>query len=110
MTYLSGLLPVAQGVATYAALDRRASELMAAGDERGRGQIMADTLVERVTGQATASAVPVEVNLVMPAGTLLGSADEPAEVTGHGLISADTARALLAASADSGAPLPRAAS
>jgi hypothetical protein len=35
MTYLSGLLPVAQGVATYAALDRRARELMAAGDERG---------------------------------------------------------------------------
>jgi hypothetical protein len=105
MTYLSGLLPVAQGVAAYAALDRRARELMAAGDERGRGQIMADTLVERVTAQATAGAVPVEVNLVMPAGTLLGPADEPAEVTGHGPIPGDTARALLAASADSGAPL-----
>jgi hypothetical protein len=101
MTYLSGLLPVAQGVATYAALDRRARELMAAGDERGRGQIMADTLVERVTGQATASAVPIEVNLVMPAGTLMGSTDEPAEVVGHGPISAATAQALLAASADS---------
>ena len=103
MTYLSGLLPVAQGVATYAALDRRARELMAAGDERGRGQIMADTLVERVTGQVTASAVPIEVNLVMPAGTLMGSTDEPAEVVGHGPISAETARALLAASADSAA-------
>ena len=101
MTYLSGLLPVAQGVATYAALDRRARELMAAGDERGRGQIMADTLVERVTGQATASAVPIEVSLVMPAGTLMGSTDEPAEVPGHGPVSAETSRALLAASADS---------
>ena len=90
MTYLTGLLPVAQGVATYAALDRRARELMAAGDERGRGQIMADTLVERVTGQATADAVPIEVQLVMPAGTLMGSTDEPAEVVGHGPISAET--------------------
>ena len=101
MTYLSGLLPVAQGVATYAALEQRARELMAAGDGRGRGQIMADTLVERVTGQATADAVPIEVNVVMPAGTLMGSTDEPAEVVGHGPISAETARALLAASADS---------
>jgi hypothetical protein len=103
MTYLSGLLPVAQGVATYAALDRRARELMASGDERGRGQIMADTLVERVTGQETAAAVPIEVTLVMPAGTLMGSTDEPAEVAGHGPLSAETARAILAASADSDA-------
>lgn len=52
MTVLTGLLPVAQGVAAYAALDRHARERIAAGDGRGRGQIMADTLVERVTGQA----------------------------------------------------------
>lgn len=101
MTYLSGLLPVAQGVATYAALDLHAREQIAAGDERGRGQIMADTLVERVTGQATAEAVPVEVNVVVPAGTLTGSTDEAAEVVGHGPISAETARALLSASAES---------
>jgi uncharacterized protein DUF222 len=101
MTYLTGLLPVAQGVATYAALDGHARELIAAGDERGRGQIMADTLVERVTGQARADAVPVEVQLVMSADTLTGAADEPAEVVGHGPISAETARALLSASAES---------
>jgi hypothetical protein len=61
---------------------------------------MADTLVERVTGQASAAAVPIEVNLVMPAGTLFGASDEPAEVAGHGPIAAQTARALLAASAN----------
>jgi len=65
MSYLTGLLPVAQGVAVYAALSRTAESLRATGDERGRGQIMADTLVERVTGQATAAQVPVEVQLVM---------------------------------------------
>ena len=65
MSYLTGLLPVAQGVAVYAALSRAADSLRATGDERGRGQIMADTLVERITGQAKASQVPVEVQLVI---------------------------------------------
>ena len=54
MTRLSGFLPVAQGVAAYAALTRRPTRYRAAGDARTRGQIMADTLVERFTGQATA--------------------------------------------------------
>ena len=70
MSYLTGLLPVAQGVAVYAALSRAADSLRATGDERGRGQIMADTLVERVTGQATADQVPVEVQLVITDRTL----------------------------------------
>ena len=71
MCYLTGLLPVAQGVAVYAALSRAADSLRATGDERGRGQIMADTLVERVTGQTTADQVPVEVQLVITDRTLL---------------------------------------
>ncbi len=45
----------------YTALSREADRCRAAGDPRSRGQIMADTLVQRVTGQATAGAVPVEV-------------------------------------------------
>ncbi|MCC3284029.1 TSUP family transporter [Arthrobacter caoxuetaonis] len=65
------LLPVAQGVAVYAALSRAADSLRASGDGRGRGQIMADTLVERVTGQDTADRVPVEVQLVITDRTLL---------------------------------------
>ena len=54
------LLPVAQGVAVYAALTRDADTLRAAGDPRSRGQVMADTLVERITGTPAGSAV-VEV-------------------------------------------------
>jgi hypothetical protein len=76
MTVLSGLLPVRQGVAVLASLTRHADAVRSAGDARSRGQIMADTLVERVTGQATAAAVPLEVNLVMTDHTLLPS--EPA--------------------------------
>ena len=78
MTYLSGLLPVREGVAVYAALTKQADALRARGDERSRGQIMADTLVERVTGLSVASEVPVEVNVVMSDGAVFGDADSPA--------------------------------
>ncbi|MEB7448875.1 HNH endonuclease, partial [Arthrobacter koreensis] len=53
-----------------AALSRAADSLRASGDARSRGQIMADTLVERVTGQAAADRVPVEVQLVITGRTL----------------------------------------
>ena len=59
MTWLTALLPVAQGVACYAALKAAAASGVAIGDGRAIGQLMADTLVTRVTGQATADAVPV---------------------------------------------------
>ncbi|MDQ2637059.1 MAG: 13E12 repeat family protein, partial [Actinomycetota bacterium] len=45
MTYVTALLPVSQGVSVYAALKRAADTTF---DERSRGQVMADTLVERV--------------------------------------------------------------
>ena len=48
MTYVTALLPVAQGVGVYAALKRAADTTF---DDRSRGQVMADTLVERVTGR-----------------------------------------------------------
>jgi hypothetical protein len=95
MCYLTALLPVAQGVATYAALVRQADSLRATGDERGRGQVMADTLVERTTGQTSAPDVPLEVELVMSADTLLGDSDEPAHLAGHGPIPAALARSLV---------------
>jgi len=65
MTRLTALLPLPQGVAAFAALQQAADSAKAAGDERGRGQVMADTLVERVTGQVRAQDVPVTVNLIM---------------------------------------------
>jgi len=51
MTRLSALLPVAYGVAVYAALSKSADSTIATGDGRARGQIMADELVSRVTAQ-----------------------------------------------------------
>jgi hypothetical protein len=97
MTYLTGHLPVAQGVACYATLAREADQLRAAGDPRTRGQIMADTLVERVTGQSEAIGTPVEVNLVMTDMTLLGGDHEPAQVQGYATVPAFLARDLVRA-------------
>jgi hypothetical protein len=105
MTYLTALLPVEQGVAVFAALDAKARELVGDGDGRGRGQIMADTLVERVSGQASAPAVPMEIQLVMPAETLLGTGVEAAEVPGHGPLPAAFARQVLGRCLDAGAAM-----
>ena len=102
MTYLTGLLPVAQGVAVFAALSREADSLRARGDGRGRGQIMADTMVERITGQVRAEQVPVEVQLVMTDRTLLAGDQEPAYLAGYGVVPALWACDLVRKAAGSG--------
>ncbi|BBZ45254.1 HNH endonuclease [Mycobacterium parmense] len=92
MTYLTALLPMAQGVSVYAALRREADTRF---DGRSRGQVMADTLVERVTGRAAAVPTPVAVNLVLTDETLLGGDNAPADVGGYGPIPAAVARGLV---------------
>lgn len=92
MTYLTALLPVAQGVSVYAALRREANTR---GDGRSRGQLMADTLVERVTGRSLAVPTPVAVNLVLSDDTLLGGDNAPADLSGYGPIPAAVARAMV---------------
>lgn len=111
MTYLTALLPLEQGVAAYAALCAAADTVVATGDPGGlsadcsnsqvsggdrdggpgndagppprtRGQVMADTLVQRLTGQARADQVPLTVNLVISDDTLLNAGIEPAVVEG----------------------------
>ena len=92
MSYLTGFLPVEQGVACKVTLERYADSRRAQGDPRSRGQIMADALVERVTGQATADAVNAEIQLVMTDRSLLGDDHEPARIAGFGPIPAALAR------------------
>jgi len=97
MAHLSALLPVAQAVAVHAALIGAADGARATGDIRTRGQIMADTLVQRVTGQASADAVGVEVQLVITDEALLKDSNTPARLVGYGPIPARLARRLAAA-------------
>lgn len=110
MCRLTALLPAAQGVAAYAALKRDADTRVGVGDADGRtrGQVMADTLVERVTGQARAADVPVEVNVIITDAALFGDpnhtasgerdpaadagVEEPAHLLDLGPVPADTVR------------------
>lgn len=94
MTIVSALLPVKQGVSVYAALKRAADTTF---DDRSRGQVMADTLVERVTGRAAEVPEPIAVNLVMSDQALFGDDDCPALVDGYGPIPAEIARKLVGA-------------
>jgi hypothetical protein len=60
---------------------------------------MADTLVERVTGQANAADVNAELQIVMPLDALLDANDHSAaELDGYGPLPADLARDLLVTS------------
>ena len=95
MAYLTALLPVAQAVAAHAALTQAADTARAAGDERGKGQVMADTLIERLTGHTCAEDVGVEVQVVITDGALFGDDDTPAQVPGYGTVPAGWVRNLL---------------
>ncbi len=97
MTYVTALLPVAQGVSVYAALRREANTCA---DGRSRGQVMADALVERVTGRSAAVATPITVNLVLSDETLFGGANAPADICGYGPIPAAVARQLISDAVD----------
>ncbi len=99
MTSLTGYLPAEQGVACYAALRRRTDAQVSAGDSRSRDRIMADTMVELLTGQTHAGNVAVEVQLTMPLDSLIDSA-QPAVATlgGYGPLPADLARDLVTTS------------
>jgi len=94
MTRLSALLPVAQGVAVYAALARSADTAVAAGDPRTRGQIMADQLISQVTGHPATGCDPygaphypttsTETNAETIPGTTSGTGGHPNRTAGTG--------------------------
>lgn len=92
MTYLTALLPVTAGVAVHAALSRQADTLRSGGDGRSRGQIMADDLVERITGTA-GGITGIEIQLIMTDRTLFQGDSEPARLPGYGVVPASWARA-----------------
>lgn len=82
MMRLSALLPLHEGVAAFASLSAAADSARARGDGRSRGQVMADALTSRITGQEGAIA-PVEIQLLMTDRTLLGDTADTAELEGH---------------------------
>lgn len=98
MSQLSALLPVKDGVAVIATLTREADRLRSAGDPRSRGQIMADTLVQRVLTDTTPQRgrkPGLMINLVVSDAVLFGASDEAAHVDGYGPIPAELAREMV---------------
>ena len=116
MAYLSAFLPVKDALACLAALNDAADTAHAAnGPERSdagsthangagangaistgaalsRGQVLADTLVERVTGRRRCDGgTNLSVDLLMPLDSLTGGS--PAHVPGYGPVPADLVRA-----------------
>ncbi|GAA1897974.1 HNH endonuclease signature motif containing protein [Williamsia serinedens] len=102
MVQLSALLPMTAGIAAYAALKQHADGLVGDGD-RTHAQVMADTLLERLTGTAAPEDVAVSVDVVVSAGALVGLSDAAADVPGYGVIPADTARSLISDALDADA-------
>ncbi|MHA7294536.1 HNH endonuclease [Arthrobacter sp. HLT1-21] len=94
MAYLTALLPVKNAVAAYAALTRHADTARAGGDTRSRGQLMADTLVERITG-TPGGVSRVELQVIITDRTLLQGDSEPARIPGYGIVPSSWARDLL---------------
>jgi hypothetical protein len=119
MVRFSAVVPLAQGVAVHAVLSRAADAARAAGDERSRGQVMADTFVGALLRPATPDdqagsppvpVVPVAVQVTVSDATLLnlpdGAGDRPGWVSGPGVapvpLPADDVRDLIARAHDAG--------
>ena len=92
MAYVTVLLPVAQAVGVYAACKRAADTTF---DERSRGQVMADTVFERMTGKPAVQPESVALNLVMSDAALWGQDNAPAVLDGYGPIPASLAQRLV---------------
>ncbi|TCK25366.1 HNH endonuclease [Pseudonocardia endophytica] len=92
MTDLTAHLPAEQGAACLAALQKAFTEISVdpAPLTRSRGQVMADTLVERLTGQTHADDVNIEIQIVVPIQALIDpDSPLPAEIPGCGPVPAD---------------------
>lgn len=84
MSHLHALVPVEDGVAMIAALRSAAATARATGESGALpvGAVMADLLVERVTGRSPMVGVPIEIQLLMTDRTLLAGAEEAATLDG----------------------------
>ena len=95
MAVLTGYLPVEQGIACYTALRKHADSAVAGGDGR-TDQIMADTLVERLTGRTAAGHGQLELQVMMPLEALLDPhSNKPASIPGYGPLPVDLARNIM---------------
>src|SRR5690625_4800654 len=109
MVAVNAELPTHQGLAIMEALKKRTNQRVAAqyrqqadeatapvGAPVNRNHIMADVLVETLTGQATAAGVAAEVVVVVDDTMLFGDGDTPGWIPGHGPLPAGMVKDWLA--------------
>lgn len=99
MGRISAIVPLPQAIAAFESLRAGAESVVAGGasDGRNRQQVLADTFVERVSGQASAAAVPAEIHLLVEAESVFSDGRVPAWLPGFGPLPAKTAREFIAA-------------
>ncbi len=97
MAHAVALLTVPEAAALIDALDRCADALDEPGDERTRGQKMADCLLDLVLRPGENGLAPVQAQLtVVAAVSTLAGGDEPGEIAGQ-VVPAEMVRALACA-------------
>lgn len=100
MGHLSAVLPATDLSLIMTSLNHAAETARAGGDDRGRAQIVADTLIERLGGLSRGTTPPpTALKVLVSAETLLGDSDEPGYVLGAGYVPASIARRLASAGA-----------
>lgn len=99
MGQLSATLPATDLSLIMASLDAAAETARSQGDERDRSQLVADTLVGRLSGRGRNTPAPTAIKLLVSAETLMGDGDEPGYVFSAGHVPASVARSMVIAAA-----------
>lgn len=91
---ITAIVPATAYASIMGSLDRAVAAARAAGDERTKHQLRSDIAAARLAGtpETGDAGVPVAVQLVVSAETLLGGESTPGHLTGHGPIPASVAR------------------
>ncbi len=100
MGLLTAVLPATDLSTIMTSLSDAAERARAQGDGRGRGQIVTDTLIDRLGGLSRTTPAPTALKLVVSAETLLGDGTEPGYLPGAGYLPASVTRRLAAAGAE----------
>ncbi len=95
MMKLTGMLPVEDGLAVRQALTEESMRLRNSGDPRTLSQLMADILVQRVTGKNPCQGVGIMLYLVMSDRTLFQGGSDPAHLLGYGTVPSTWARIMV---------------
>lgn len=99
MGRLTAKVPIQQAVAAFEGLKACVESTVAGGQSENRSpnQIMADTLVVRLTGQKSAEAVPTQLHVLIDANSLFSDGKVPAWIPGMGPVPSKTTRNFVAA-------------